>query len=559
MNIVEHDDNIVTKELSQIERYLLRIIQRYFDMYNTDNRNSIEAIVVESLTRMKRDILHEKSFVFSVNGKAGHITLTASDIGAEPVFSKNTAFNKDFAPAGKNRADTICEGNDPRLSNSRDPNFHNHDRYDNFIDEHGIPIYDINNNFLHRIPAGSTLNDLLEQCNVITSNADHAHVNFTSVLQRLRYSGSRTEIDLAYLEITKKNISEKIDIINGLCEGFSKRVQTAMSGLEIAERKRQEYYDWAMSFSKDPPSWYDSAIQYTNTMITNFKNHCNDCINASVSPEDLDNFIDETLKYLHCFSGYLDISNIQKEVKIEDGICETSSKIEIPTYDTDGKIQRVDAYLEYEYDGCKINIPIPFATKELDNFRIVAQLIYTETKAYVEFKVVGKVPYSVQDNSVYNDNVVIYKRNSYIEKPPRNTHLCIIDSQEKLNFVNAFTGLQKDYYINAFCNFLFASDYSVIGFEWTYECNGNKSPMTFFCWDPTEDYHINGYPDDYERVGYLNQQGNMQSTYFRGATVDETKGFLYEFVAPFISTYYTNPRIHYKIYVGEGDSNGINS
>ncbi len=48
--------------------------------------------------------------------------VSASNIGAEPEFSKNGAFNKDFG-SGNN---TVCEGDDARLSNDRDPTTHTH-------------------------------------------------------------------------------------------------------------------------------------------------------------------------------------------------------------------------------------------------------------------------------------------------------------------------------------------------------------------------------------------------------------------------------------------------
>ena len=44
-------------------------------------------------------------------------SLTASDVGAEAAFTKNTAFNKDFGTA----SGTICQGNDSRLSDPRTP------------------------------------------------------------------------------------------------------------------------------------------------------------------------------------------------------------------------------------------------------------------------------------------------------------------------------------------------------------------------------------------------------------------------------------------------------
>ena len=50
--------------------------------------------------------------VTSVNGKTGAVTLGATDVGAEPAFSKNTAFNKNFGTD----AGTVMEGNDTRVT-----------------------------------------------------------------------------------------------------------------------------------------------------------------------------------------------------------------------------------------------------------------------------------------------------------------------------------------------------------------------------------------------------------------------------------------------------------
>lgn len=54
-------------------------------------------------------------------------TYTASEVGAEPAFTKNGAFNKSFGTA----SGTVCEGNDSRLSNSRPANGGNADTVDN--------------------------------------------------------------------------------------------------------------------------------------------------------------------------------------------------------------------------------------------------------------------------------------------------------------------------------------------------------------------------------------------------------------------------------------------
>lgn len=44
-----------------------------------------------------------------------NMTLSPSNVGAEPAFIKNTAFNKNFGSS----AGTVCQGNDGRLSNAR--------------------------------------------------------------------------------------------------------------------------------------------------------------------------------------------------------------------------------------------------------------------------------------------------------------------------------------------------------------------------------------------------------------------------------------------------------
>lgn len=63
----------------------------------------------------KADSALQEAPVTSVNGKTGAVTVTPSSIGAEPSFTKNTAFNKNFGTS----AGTVCEGNDSRLSNAR--------------------------------------------------------------------------------------------------------------------------------------------------------------------------------------------------------------------------------------------------------------------------------------------------------------------------------------------------------------------------------------------------------------------------------------------------------
>ncbi len=56
----------------------------------------------------------------STHATGGSDALSPADIGAEPAFNKNTAFNKNFG----NSAGTVTEGNDARLSDARTPTAH---------------------------------------------------------------------------------------------------------------------------------------------------------------------------------------------------------------------------------------------------------------------------------------------------------------------------------------------------------------------------------------------------------------------------------------------------
>ena len=87
MNLEQHENNRFTKERDDIEIYLLRIIKRYFDIENIYNQESIESIIVESLTRYKQSVLGEKNgFVFSLNQRTGHIILTIRDFNGAEAF-----------------------------------------------------------------------------------------------------------------------------------------------------------------------------------------------------------------------------------------------------------------------------------------------------------------------------------------------------------------------------------------------------------------------------------------------------------------------------------------
>ena len=51
MEFKEKKDNYYTKELNELDRYLLRIIKRYFDLEEINNASSINAMITEAISR----------------------------------------------------------------------------------------------------------------------------------------------------------------------------------------------------------------------------------------------------------------------------------------------------------------------------------------------------------------------------------------------------------------------------------------------------------------------------------------------------------------------------
>lgn len=137
MQITKKDGNKYVKELDKIDLYLLNMMKRFFNADTEGIKECAEAIILEAVKRAKDEIFIKGKYgVQSINTKTGVVTLSASDVGAEPtIVIKHNAFNKSFG----SKADTVCEGNDPRLSDAREPLPHEHPEYVKASDLHLEP------------------------------------------------------------------------------------------------------------------------------------------------------------------------------------------------------------------------------------------------------------------------------------------------------------------------------------------------------------------------------------------------------------------------------------
>ena len=87
------------------------------------NRASVQKLAGESLSGLTDRLdNHESGLNTNAHGISNIAGLQAGLNSKEPVFSKNTGFNKNFGST----TGTVCEGNDSRLSDARTPVSHNH-------------------------------------------------------------------------------------------------------------------------------------------------------------------------------------------------------------------------------------------------------------------------------------------------------------------------------------------------------------------------------------------------------------------------------------------------
>ena len=114
----------------------------------------------------------------------------------EPIFSKNTAFNKNFGTA----AGTVCEGNDLRLSDSRTPKAHTH------------PATEVSGDEDHRFVSDA-------EKNIWDSKAEGNH-NHDSIYSSVNHEHQASDIQ----ETTDKKVmtAEERNILSTLGTNFAK-------------------------------------------------------------------------------------------------------------------------------------------------------------------------------------------------------------------------------------------------------------------------------------------------------------------------------------------------
>lgn len=320
MNIKEYDNNIIIKEKTSIEKYLLRIIQRYFDIENNYTKESIEEIILESLTRFKQFITIETGFIFSLNKKTGHLVLSIRDFDGQPRFNKKTAFNKNF---GINN-NTILEGNDPRLSDARMPLYHNHtiSDIDGLIEALSLP-----NRF---------------------GSESHLHINEDTV-GILRYTGTMVEIDLIFLEFLETSLKqyyENLEFHQRECKSILEHAIETINNLLL---KIKQYLEIIQDMINNLESWVPKSNAYTDEVIARLKNYCDNKILDFITQEEIDLIIDLFKKLYYqratvvapLLDGVISCVPVIESQTIEAGSEEGEALYEIFTQGTQIKVHKL--------------------------------------------------------------------------------------------------------------------------------------------------------------------------------------------------------------------------
>lgn len=293
------DNNYYSKEYDNIEKYLLRIIKRFFDLEELNNLESINAVITEAINRYKAGLTYKPNNVLTLNNKYGIVNIDLIDLGGELKFAKADAFNKDFGT----EADTICNGADPRLSDDRIPTEHHHKMED----------------VIGLIEALENLNRDLSRYKY------HYHINKKTVLDKLRYTNPGP-LDLKRLEEIGIIVEDLIADINMKLAILVSLIPKDEVYIDV---KLQEFY----GLLQELYNYYltrkvEVTEQIKNTIITKLTNYYNRL--------GLDDYIDNPKSFITkikrglnlVYSQEVDLESLL-EYKIHDAESEDDTSMKV--------------------------------------------------------------------------------------------------------------------------------------------------------------------------------------------------------------------------------------
>ena len=90
MRTNKKEEGIYTKELDEMDKYLLNIFKRYFEGDNNFLEESVESIITEAVRRSKKEILNYSKKFLKINN-----TCTANTLPPKPTTGDGPYFDLD--------------------------------------------------------------------------------------------------------------------------------------------------------------------------------------------------------------------------------------------------------------------------------------------------------------------------------------------------------------------------------------------------------------------------------------------------------------------------------
>lgn len=507
MIMQEQDNNTFTKEKTDVEKYLMRIIQRYFDTENNYSKASIESIIVESLTRFKRFCKNKgKGFLFSFNKETGHIHVDIDSFEGEPAFAKRSAFNRDFG----DQIDTICEGDDARLSDPRAATEHRHESLD-----------------------VTGLADALKQ--FVIPDYVHSHKNH-SILDVLEYTGTALEIDLIVLEHINRQLPMYQTNTASISAGLTTHHNQQVADLNSSVLAFKEFVDSITSTVLIGATWVREARNTINSGVQSLQDYALRRFAKLLSQEEQQE-VEEKLARTYSFvvTGSFDIATTIDGIKhITDNGRSfavyniTSGTVPLSGVDPDSLIR---LYFQYQNDdGNTVKMPFPVVFQDSFGNDIVIQCgiqnnaVVYRTLANARFE--GKGVF----DSNYNDGKTFILRTL----------------QTPLSFYSAWdAALEKGY------QFVDYDPANTVQQTMIQSIAGTDALYTGVCFDDETQAYVHIQRDTCHVTATENGQEGIVY-YQNGKIYDclhiEPHEQLFEIPVPQLADYYKNPQIYYEVF-----------
>lgn len=258
-----------------IEKYLIQMVEDYFNRTNYTAPGSRENIINECLKRLKDEVDFDNVGVLSItlpgdkDPRTGNVNITLDELGGEPKISpKYSAFNVNFGTT----ANTACEGDDPRLSDARRPLPHIHDIAE--INGLSIELSNINNRITN-----------------ISSYA-HSHSN-KELLERLIYSGDdqTSDIDLSILGGFNGTIYQQlIDDLRAYILDCKTEMNDRMIEYETntVTWVNNRYTELVQKLSDSMTAYQSDLYDYVENYFNNLRIEINDLLKDCVLRDEFD-------------------------------------------------------------------------------------------------------------------------------------------------------------------------------------------------------------------------------------------------------------------------------